>query len=78
MRTAIIPAFAGLFVVALLVESGRRSSRLRRILLRNAVAVVGSAVAAIGLALLVVAPISKYFSDAGRLWCGTYVIRSEN
>lgn len=78
MRTSIAAALAGLCAMAVLLAGTRRSARIRRLLGRNVVASIGGAVAASGVALLAAIPITRDFSDAGRLWCGTYVIRSEN
>ena len=78
MTTSLIAALVGLCGMGLLLACARRVPSVRRLLSRNLAAVVGTAAAAAGLALLAVVPISRYFSDAGRLWCGTSLIRRES
>jgi hypothetical protein len=73
-----VQVLIGALFAYLLFEQVRRTASLRRLLSRNLAALVGTTASGVGLALLMVVPITKYFSDAGRLWCGTYLNRSEN
>jgi len=73
-----VQVLIGALFAYLLFEQVRRTAWLRRLLLRNLAAIAGTTASSVGLLLLMVVPITRYFSDAGRLWCGTYLNRSEN
>jgi hypothetical protein len=68
----------GALLTALLADFVRRNALCRGVLLRNATALAGSAILAVGVVLLLVVPIWKRMPDASTLWCGTYMNRSES
>ena len=73
-----IQVLVGAVFAALLADFVRRHAWIRTVLIENAVSMAGTAAVAAGLALLLVVPIWKSMSDAGTLWCGTYLNRSES